>query len=227
MKQKALLVIAGIAILSTGCISSKPRTQPPAPVYEQGSRTSGGDEYFEEGTSGIDSPEIMTGSGEYQAGDLQVAQASAPTTAPLAETATPVATASTSAPVYSTQPPQQISMAPATTPASASMGSAASSLMSKAEQQQQTGDLAGAASTLERALRIEPRNALLWNRLANVRLEQQRYALASELASKSNAFAGSDNALKSNNWLIISSSRQASGDYAGAESARRRANELR
>ena len=227
MKQKALLVIAGLAVLTTGCISSKPRTEPPAPVYERGSRTSGGDEYFEEGTSGIDSPEVMTGSGEYQAGDLAVAQATAPTSAPIAETAAPTETATSAMPAYSTSSPQQVAMAPATTTASASMGSAASSLMAKAEQQQRSGDLTGAASTLERALRIEPRNALLWNRLANVRLEQRRNALASELASKSNAFAGSDNALKKNNWLIISSARQASGDAAGAESARRRANELR
>lgn len=224
MKRKALLLIAAIVVLSAGCTTSKPRTQPPAPVYEYGNRSAEGSEYFEEGTAGVDSPEVTTGAGEYQSDDLRVAQASAPTTAPIAESAGTANTAG--AEVTRPVPQQQVAMA-STAASSASMGSAASSLMTKAEEQQRSGDLTGAASTLERALRIEPQNALLWNRLANVRLEQQRYNLASELASKSNAFAGSDNTLKRNNWLIISSSRSATGDTAGAEAARQRANGLR
>ena len=60
-----------------------------------------------------------------------------------------------------------------------------------------------AAASLERALRIEPRNAVLWNRLAHVRYEQKQYALASSLAAKSNTLAGRDAALRADNDRLI------------------------
>jgi tetratricopeptide (TPR) repeat protein len=107
------------------------------------------------------------------------------------------------------------------------MGNAASSLLDKAENQRRAGDLDGAASTLERALRIESRHPLLWNRLAQVRLQQQNYSLAAELASKSNTLAGSDSSLKRSNYLIIADARRASGDVAGASAAQSRADALR
>jgi Flp pilus assembly protein TadD len=63
-------------------------------------------------------------------------------------------------------------------------------LVEKAEAQRAAGDLDGAAATLERALRIERRNAHLWNRLAQVRLQQGQYDQARSLAAKSDALAG-------------------------------------
>lgn len=100
-------------------------------------------------------------------------------------------------------------------------------LMRRAQDQQATGDLAGAAATLERALRIDPHNALLWNRLAHVREAQHQYGLASDLAQKSNTLAGSDNDLKQENWLLIARVRHAVGDSAGARAAESQAQRLR
>lgn len=66
-----------------------------------------------------------------------------------------------------------------------------------------------AAALLERALRIEPRNAHLWHRLAKIRLQQGRYGMAESLAQKSSALAKGDAELKQRNTEIINAARQA------------------
>jgi Tfp pilus assembly protein PilF len=166
----------------------------------------------------------MLGTGEtiaYDPNAIDTSVPEAPTRAPQAEVATTVPAGPE--PVAG----QQIAYA-ATAPASSSkpIGNAASSLLEKAENQRRSGDLDGAASTLERAVRIDSRHPLPWNRLAQVRLQQQNYTLAAELASKSNALAGSDKSLKRSNYLIIADAKRASGDVAGARVAQSRADSL-
>jgi Tfp pilus assembly protein PilF len=80
----------------------------------------------------------------------------------------------------------------------------------------------GAAATLERALRIEPQEAYLWNRLARVRMEQGRYTQAGDLALRSNSLS-SEVALKQDNWSVIAAARRAAGDTAGAMEAEQKA----
>ena len=81
------------------------------------------------------------------------------------------------------------------------------------------GRLANAAASLERALRIEPRNPRLWQELARVRLKQGDYAQAESTAARSNSWAGSDNALRADNWRTIAHARDARGDAEGARVA--------
>jgi Tfp pilus assembly protein PilF len=81
------------------------------------------------------------------------------------------------------------------------------------------GRLANAAASLERALRIEPRNPRLWQELARVRLKQGDYAQAESTAARSSSWAGSDNALRADNWRIIANARNARGDAEGARVA--------
>jgi predicted Zn-dependent protease len=81
------------------------------------------------------------------------------------------------------------------------------------------GRLANAAASLERALRIEPRNPRLWQELARVRLKQGDYAQAESTAARSNSWAGSDNALRAENWRLIAHAREARGDAEGARVA--------
>ena len=81
------------------------------------------------------------------------------------------------------------------------------------------GRLANAAASLERALRIEPRNPRLWQELARVRLKQGDYAQAESTAARSNSWAGSDNALRADNWRLIAQAREARGDADGARTA--------
>jgi tetratricopeptide (TPR) repeat protein len=88
---------------------------------------------------------------------------------------------------------------------------AVKALVERAEVQRAAGDLAGAAATLERALRIDQRNPYLLNRLAQVRLEQGQFAQADSLAAKSSILAGDAPALKRDNQRIMAAARRASG----------------
>lgn len=77
-------------------------------------------------------------------------------------------------------------------------------LLRQAETQRTTGDLVKAAATLERGVRIEPRNPLLWNKLARIRLEQGLFTQAHSMATKSNTMAGNSTQLLQENQRIIS-----------------------
>jgi predicted Zn-dependent protease len=93
-------------------------------------------------------------------------------------------------------------------------------LMETARADAAAGKLSTAAASLERALRIEPRNPRLWQELARVRLQQRQFVQAESVAARSNSFAGSDNALRAENWRLIAQSREARGDEEGARVAR-------
>jgi cytochrome c-type biogenesis protein CcmH/NrfG len=69
--------------------------------------------------------------------------------------------------------------------------------------------LGSAAATLERALRIEPRNPRLWHELARVRLRQGDYSQAESTAARSNAWSGADSELRAANQRIIEEARAA------------------
>ena len=118
-------------------------------------------------------------------------------------------------------PPVQIPE-PASGPAPAprTENVAIAGLMDTARADAAAGRLANAAATLERALRIEPRNPRLWHELARVRLKQGQYAQAESVAARSNSWAGSDNALRAENWRLIAEAREARGDAEGARQAR-------
>ena len=121
-------------------------------------------------------------------------------------------------------PPVQIPEAvpvpgPAPAPAARTENVAIAGLMDTARADAAAGRLANAAATLERALRIEPRNPRLWQELARVRLKQGQYAQAESVAARSNSWAGSDNALRAENWRLIAEARTARGDAEGARTA--------
>jgi Tfp pilus assembly protein PilF len=96
---------------------------------------------------------------------------------------------------------------------------AVAGLMQNARSEAAAGRLANAAATIERALRIEPRNPRLWQELARVRLKQGEYAQAESVAARSNSWAGADNTLRAENWRLIAESREARGDADGAQKA--------
>jgi len=116
------------------------------------------------------------------------------------------------------QPPGQ-AQTPSPEPAARSENAAIASLMESARAEATAGRPANAAASLERALRIEPRNPRLWQALARVHLQQGDYEQAESTARRSNSWAGSDNALRSENWRLIARSREARGDAEGARAA--------
>src|SRR5262245_13939655 len=104
---------------------------------------------------------------------------------------------------------------------------AVASLMDNARLDSQAGRYSNAAASLERAVRIEPRNPRLWQELARVRLSQREYAQAESCAQRSSSWAGSDNALRFENWQLIARAREARGDSDGAKAALDAAERLR
>jgi tetratricopeptide (TPR) repeat protein len=99
-------------------------------------------------------------------------------------------------------------------------------LLDLARTDNEAGRHEAAGASLERALRIEPRNPWLWHELAQLRLTQGQYEQAISLARKSNSFAGQDRRLQALNWRAISDARVAQGDSSGAEQALKQATEL-
>lgn len=87
-------------------------------------------------------------------------------------------------------------------------------------------ELEKAAADLERALRIEPRNAAIWHDLGQIRLHQRRYDEAEAMASKSNSLAGGNRALQARNWRLISVARRSQGNAAAADAAEAQAVQL-
>ena len=103
---------------------------------------------------------------------------------------------------------------------------AALSLLAKARTAAKEGQLDVAESQLERALRIEPRNAVLWHYMAKLRLYQGRLDQAAGLAAKSNSLDRADHDLQANNWRIIAHARHQQGDLSGAKAAQQRVDDL-
>jgi len=108
---------------------------------------------------------------------------------------TPAPVSEPGAPPAATQPPAE--------------NIAVAGLMDTARADVAANKLGSAAATLERALRIEPRNPRLWHELALVRLKQGDYAQAESTAQRSNAWAGADSGLRSANQRIIDEARAA------------------
>ena len=92
-------------------------------------------------------------------------------------------------------------------PAASMVSPAVAALLRLARSQADAGHGEQAAATLERALRIEPRNPWLWHRLAVLRLQQGYWDRAAELAKKSNLLARNHRRLLTGNLEVIQAAR--------------------
>ncbi len=108
----------------------------------------------------------------------------------------PVQTQPAQPPVQPTQPPVQ--------PVQPAQRSAVSvQLLAQAETLQQGGDLSGAIAQIERAVRIEPRNAYAWHRLATLQLAAGDLNRAEQFARRSNQYAAGDRELIEANQKVM------------------------
>ncbi|MDP2128772.1 MAG: tetratricopeptide repeat protein, partial [Pseudohongiella sp.] len=104
----------------------------------------------------------------------------------------------TSAPVITSPEPIRVEPTPRpTTPAPEAIpprrtepATPASTLLASVDEAMAAGDLERAAALSERALRISPRDAYLWYRLANIRYVQRQYSEAEGFARRALSFAG-------------------------------------
>ena len=111
-------------------------------------------------------------------------------------------------------------------PPQASGGGAVVALLDRADDYRQAGDISNEAATIERALRIDPKNARLWHRLAEARLDQGQAQQAEQLALKSNALSAGNTRLQASNWQLVARARWSMDDSTGARTAEKRAREL-
>ena len=117
--------------------------------------------------------------------------------------------------------------APSLPPVSRPQPPAVVALLDTAEHQANEGDLEAAAASLERAIRIDPRNPSLWYHLATVRLSQGDANSAEQLAVKSNSLSIGNNIQQARNWSLIARARRSQDDVAGAQAAESKAQLLR
>jgi len=106
------------------------------------------------------------------------------------------------------------------------LGPAASALVAQAHTQANGGEFNAAAATLERALRIEPENPLLWVELGRLQLQQNNAAQADGMGRKALALATGDPAAQASAWRLIADSLRSRGRNPEAAEADQRANAL-
>lgn len=112
-----------------------------------------------------------------------------------------------------------------------------SSLFATAKKQRDNKQYANAAATLERAVRIAPKDPEPFKRLAEVKFDQGRFNEAEQMARKALVLAegqGGKPGQKAYSsdyvadlWDIVAESRSRLGDRAGANKAREKASDLR
>ena len=99
---------------------------------------------------------------------------------------------------------------------------ATDSLLAAARQASEADNYANAIAYLERAVRLDPRNAQLWIQLSAAHLADENLPAATQHARKAIALAGADPGLTRDAWLQLADIREAQGNTAEAEAIRRR-----
>ena len=103
---------------------------------------------------------------------------------------------------------------------------AVGALVLAASQNTKAGNIESATTTIERAIRIEPRNATLYYKLALLRLRQSKPVMAEDLAKKAVLLASNDTQMKKHSWLLIARAREMQGDLNGGKEARSKADKF-
>ena len=96
-------------------------------------------------------------------------------------------------------------------------------LLKTAKTQRSQGALTNAASSLERALRISPKDPVVYFQLAQVRFEQGSTDKAEQLAKKALSLDVGNSRFQTQVWNFIASCREKNGDTNGAAEARKMA----
>ena len=112
-------------------------------------------------------------------------------------------------------PPKQFRLSPAT-----------NALVQQAHTQAHAGAFVPAANTIERALRIEPENPLLWIELGQIRLSENNAAQADGMGHKALALATGDPQAQASAWRVIAESLRARGRNEEAADADKKAGAL-
>lgn len=102
---------------------------------------------------------------------------------------------------------------------------AVKALLKQAEESETAGDYNAAAVSIERALRIQPRDPELLQRMAEIQLQKKDYQQALNFASRSYDSGPRVGELCNRNWRTMSVAQAALGDSRSASKAEVRAND--
>ena len=130
------------------------------------------------------------------------------------------------APNATPSPPPVPPPAPPVTTRQFHLGTAASALVAQAHRQAAGGDPQLAISSIERALRIEPDNPLLWIELGEVHEATGHFDQAAGMGHKALQLATGDPHAQSASWHLIAASLRSRNRNGEAAEAQRRADEL-
>ncbi|WP_295683581.1 tetratricopeptide repeat protein [uncultured Nevskia sp.] len=139
------------------------------------------------------------------------------------------APAETIPPLLPTQPPVRPQPSAESFPktlAAAGTGPAVLALARQAQTFRSAGRPQDALGQYERALRIEPKNAFIWQAMAETHLALHNVEQAESAARKSNSLARGNPWLELGNWRVIASALGVYGDSPAAQAARTRADEI-
>jgi len=112
-------------------------------------------------------------------------------------------------------PPKQFKLSPAT-----------NALVQQAHTQAHAGAFVPAANTIERALRIEPENPLLWIELGRIRLSENNPGQANSMGHKALALATGDVQAQASAWRLVAESLRGLNRNDEAAEADKKANSL-
>jgi len=107
------------------------------------------------------------------------------------------------------------------------LGAASQALVRQAQIQMGAKNFPVASSSIERALRIEPGNPLLWIELGKVRQAEGNYVQAENMARKAVSMAVNAPRAQSSAWQLIAESLRAQGRNSEAQAAQSRADAFR
>jgi tetratricopeptide (TPR) repeat protein len=107
------------------------------------------------------------------------------------------------------------------------LGAASRALVGQAQTQLASKNYAVAAASIERALRIEPDNPLLWIELGKVRQAEGNYQQAENMGRKAASMSVSAPKTHSAAWSLIAESLRARGKNAQAREAQEKAGQAR
>ena len=99
------------------------------------------------------------------------------------------------------------------------LGAASRALVTQAQAQAKSGDFGQASATIERALRIEPENPLLWIELGRMRLGAGDAQQADAMGRKALTLGTGDPSAQAGAWRLIADSLQARGRNSEAAQA--------
>ena len=105
--------------------------------------------------------------------------------------------------------------------------SAVETLIARAEQQRESGDLDAAEGTVEEAISLAPDDTALWQQLAEIRLLRGRYSEAISAAQHSYLHGPQVGPLCEKNWRTIAEAQRLSTWVEAAEESRQRADQCR